>query len=60
MGALAVVNAGTLEVGAALVAGSEAHEAVQERVVALLVHVVVPLHVRLVGEALLSNKRLRK
>lgn len=56
MGALSVEVAAVV-VDAAVVQGAEAHEAVLQGVVALLVHVVVPDHVLLAGEPLETRER---
>lgn len=57
MGAFSVEVAAVV-VDAAVVQGAEAHEAVLQGVVALLVHVVVPDHVLLAGEPLETSEKV--
>lgn len=56
MGAFSVEVAAVV-VDTAVVQGAEAHKAVLQGVVALLVHVVVPDHVLLAGEPLESREK---
>lgn len=56
MGAFSVEVAAVV-VDAAVIQGAEAHEAVLQGVVALLVHVVVPDHVLLAGEPLETSEK---
>lgn len=55
VGALAVQVAAVV-VHAAVVQGAEAHEAVLQGVIALLVHVVMPNHILLTGESLQRHR----